>query len=186
MLQRPYVGKHVFTCLTILRLLLHDATARPVTLGRSSAAIAASTNGSSISPLVFVLPLAGAAVCLLLLAFCCSCQRRRYLHVAKASKTPNRQSRDDTYYGLGIHPSSRANGGYTHLSEPVNQELPPYTPRPVVPARKSDTSPSRWAVFDNGEGAEKGKLLSPPLPIVSRTGSPSLQIWSIPISPYLR
>lgn len=187
MLRHISLPRDLFAHATILVLLFQDATARPVTLGTSSASVAASMNGTSINPLVFVVPLVGAAVCVLLLASCCSCQRRKNRQLAKASNTPSRERRDDTYYGLGVVSSARANGEYAHLSDSVDEEtLPPYTPTPPVPARLSNALASTWTRSYDGDEAETGKFLSAPSPAISRTGSPSLQTWSPRISPYLR
>ena len=195
MLRCPYVAKYVATSIAILLLLLHNATAGPVTLGTSSASVAASMNGTSINPLVFVLPLVGAAVCVLLLGFCCTCQRRRNLHLNKASKICNKSRSDHMYHGLGIVHSSTANGVCAHLSDPRDYEmLPPYTPRPGVSTGQIDMAPAANGmrqhshipailVLANKEEVDGQKLLSPPAPLMSRTCSPSLQIWSPQMSP---
>ncbi len=184
MLQHPLICKELIAYLSILLLLVQHTEAGPVTLGTSSASVAATMGGSSLSPLVFVLPSIGAAASVLLLAVCCCSRRRpRNSRIVRPSSVTHQRSGHGTRYGLRITPSSRGHGGYKHMPDPENQEiLPPYTPRPTEPAIRPDPSSSiRIHSYDNEE-VGSGKLLSTPSPVVSRTGSPSLQIWTHPTS----
>ena len=189
----PYFGKVTVHPLLAFVVLLHYAAAGPVTVGVSSTAAMATMNSSYQNPLVIVLPLVGAAFLILFLAVCCcSCRRRKVRYARTAVNTSSQYSHNNHPYGLGILPPSRTAGGYAQLDPASEEMLPPYTPRLTSASERLDASPSGYEygpnsplpsiwVHSSDAGEESQKLLNTPSPVVSRTGSPSLQIWTPPI-----
>jgi hypothetical protein len=201
MFQDAYTSANQLATLILLLLTLHGASAGPVTIGMSSTAAMVGAGGTYLNPLVIVLPMAGAAFLVLLLAVCCCSFRRRRggPRNLRTSKVSNRATRRNAHYGLGLIPASRMADGYTYLSTSTNGDIPPpYSPRSSSPSLYGESSLAEPMRFPGsplpsislddveGQNEEGRKLLNAPSPLVSRTGSPSLQIWTPPLPSSIR
>lgn len=178
--------------LLALLLAVDSAIAGPVTIGTSSTAMVAGGNAYTLNPLVIVVPLVGFALLLLVLSVCCCICRGRNSQSRPASRPTHWR------YSNPMRPlPPRADvSEYAHLSSVAYSEPPPaYSPVLSAPSsRPRGTNGSHASKYlrlagnpweDNHTSAEdlNGGLLNPPSPLVARTGSPSLQIWTPPVSP---
>ena len=183
----------IFLVLDLIPLV----AAIPTSWGVSSTTAMADTS-SAPNALAIVIPMVFASFLLLSLAACCCAYRRRSTpqqtthEMLVSSASSDRRARLQVAHGLGILPSSQAQA-IRYQQVPASSRLsdipPPYTPRsssPLLePGSKSPRSPGCSPVPSICvEAPQDDRLItiSTPSPLISRTGSPSLQIWS-PASP---
>jgi hypothetical protein len=174
------------------------AMAGPVTVGVSSATTMANINSSYPNPLVIVIPVVGAALFVLALAICCcSCRpkRQQRQEPPRRSRMGHQRMSSNSPYGLGLLRSPQEAGDHGYMPGYVEQDVPPPYSRSPSPQPHGDLSPSQqhrrsnslvptiWLDTGDIQDEESRKLLEPPSPAVSRIGSPSLQIWTPPLSP---
>jgi preprotein translocase subunit SecG len=177
--------------------LIHRSRAAPASLGISSTSAMAGLTSSSPNALAIVLPMVFAAFLLLSLAACCCAYRRsrsfdQVYGMRSSTVPPGRRARFDVAKGLGILPPSEGSAArYQQIPcSPVSGDVPPpYTLRQLFPllnaAEDSSRSPSLYSVpsiYVESPRHSDGCTLSPPSPLVCRTGSPVLHIWA-PSSP---
>jgi hypothetical protein len=178
--------------LLLIPFIAQHTSAGPVTVGMSSTAVMAGSSSYTLNPLIIVVPLVSFAVVLLILSLCCCLCRGR--------DNPSRPTARPTHWRYSNpirvqYPGSHVTG-YTQLSGVAATEpLPVYSPSTISPAssnRGHSRNPATKYLglvgnpWENGRSNTEtttGGLLEPPSPLISRTGSPSLQIWSPPLSP---
>jgi hypothetical protein len=188
--------ENVFDAKTMILLLLlfiaQHTSAGPVTVSMSSAAVMAGSSSYTLNPLIIVVPLISFAVVLLIMSLCCClCRGRNNPSRPTARPTHWRYSNPIRMHYLGPHGT-----GHTQLVGLANPKPPPaYSPSISSPSsnhRGHTGSPASkhlglvgnpWETGHSHVEATAGALLEPPSPLISRAGSPSLQIWTPPLSP---
>jgi hypothetical protein len=177
----------------LIPFIAQHTSAGPVTVGMSSTAVMAGPSSYTLNPLIIVVPLVSFAVVLLLLSLCCClCRGRNNPSRPTARPTHWRYSNPRRVHYTGPHGTV-----YTQLAGLAATEQPPaYSPStrspPSTHPDHAGTPATKYLRLEGGNPWESGRshadavngsFLEPPSPLVARTGSPSLQIWTPPLSP---
>ena len=179
--QMAHFSMNFVVLLTLIPLLV---TAAPTGIGLASTSTVISTSSTS-HILAWLIPAICVTFAVLALAACsCSFRRRK-----PASRTSYQCVRRQSY--TSAIPQSEAHRRLRISTQPTTTgpSPPPYTlspcPESAYPVNSAfPGSPSSLDVVKIYLGDEEnGHLLSAPSPIISRTGSPSLQIWTPPLTP---
>ena len=162
-------------------------TAAPTGIGLASTSTVIGTSNTS-HILAWLIPAICVAFAVLALAACsCSFRRRK-----PASRTSYQCVRRQSYTSAIPHSEAHRRLRISTQPTTTGPSPPPYTlspcPESAYPVNSAfPGSPSSLDVVKIYLGDEEnGHLLSAPSPIISRTGSPSLQIWTPPPTPPAR
>lgn len=180
----PRLSMNVLASLALVPLL---TTAAPTGIGLASTSTVVGDSGTS-HILAWLIPAICVAFAVLALA-ACSCSFRRRKQANRTSYQCARRQSDES-----ATPESEINRRLRINTQPftAGSSPPPYSLSSFPDSAYSFNSafpgsPSTRDTVKRYLGDEQnGYLLSAPSPIISRTGSPSLQIWTPPPTPPAR